>query len=61
MNLPFPIAWLVDACLQQIGPDMKRMVMGHTPQTQINAALKGKAWRIDMGASKGVYVRFPCY
>ena len=30
------------------------MVMGHTPQSQINAALKGKAWRIDVGASKGV-------
>jgi hypothetical protein len=38
---------------------MKRMVMGHTPQSHINAALKGKAWRIDMGASKGVYVRVP--
>ena len=30
------------------------MVMGHTPQKQINAALKGKAWRIDVGASRGV-------
>eukprot|EP00978_Attheya_sp_CCMP212_P012239 scaffold30408_cov53-Attheya_sp.AAC.2 len=50
---------MIDACLQKIGPDMKRMVMGHTPQAQINAALKGKAWRIDMGASKGVYVRVP--
>ena len=30
------------------------MVMGHTPQTRINAALKGKAWRIDVGASSGV-------
>ena len=28
--------------------------MGHTPQFHINAALQGKAWRIDVGASKGV-------
>jgi hypothetical protein len=33
---------------------VKRMVMGHTPQSKINAALNGKAWRIDVGASKGV-------
>lgn len=31
-----------------------RMVMGHTPQFQINAALQSKAWRIDVGASRGV-------
>jgi hypothetical protein len=31
-----------------------RMVMGHTPQRHINAALNGKAWRIDVGASRGV-------
>jgi len=31
-----------------------RMVMGHTPQNQINVALNDKAWRIDVGASKGV-------
>ena len=30
------------------------MVMGHTPQNQINSALGGKAWRIDVGASQGV-------
>ncbi len=30
------------------------MVMGHTPQSKINSALDGKAWRIDVGASKGV-------
>ncbi len=30
------------------------MVMGHTPQNKINSALDGKAWRIDVGASKGV-------
>ena len=28
--------------------------MGHTPQRQINLALGGRAWRIDVGASKGV-------
>lgn len=33
---------------------VERMVMGHTPQMHINAALQGKAWRIDVGASKGV-------
>lgn len=30
------------------------MVMGHTVQSRINAALGGKAWRVDIGASKGV-------
>ena len=30
------------------------MVMGHTPQREINSALGGKAWRIDVGASQGV-------
>jgi hypothetical protein len=30
------------------------MVMGHTPQRRIHSALGGKAWRIDVGASKGV-------
>ena len=30
------------------------MVMGHTPQHKINSALDGRAWRIDVGASKGV-------
>lgn len=33
---------------------VQRMIMGHTPQTKINAALQGKAWRVDVGASKGV-------
>jgi len=28
--------------------------MGHTPQRKINSALGGKAWRIDVGASRGV-------
>jgi len=45
---------MIDECLEEIGHGVKRMVMGHTPQTRINAALKGKAWRIDVGASSGV-------
>ncbi len=45
---------MIEECLDAIGNDVKRMVIGHTPQRQINAALKGKAWRIDVGASKGV-------
>jgi hypothetical protein len=42
----------LDAVLQHVGAS--RMVMGHTPQDRINAALKGKAWRIDTGASRGM-------
>jgi len=34
--------------------DADRIVMGHTVQNQINAVLRGKAWRIDVGASRGV-------
>ena len=45
---------MIDTALEALGEDVQRMVMGHTPQTQINAALKGKAWRVDVGASKGV-------
>lgn len=45
---------MIDECLAEIGNGVERMVMGHTPQDQINAALKGKAWRIDVGASRGV-------
>lgn len=45
---------MIDDCLAEIGHGVERMVMGHTPQNQINAALKGKAWRIDVGASRGV-------
>mmetsp|Transcript_10964 Transcript_10964/g.23295 ORF Transcript_10964/g.23295 Transcript_10964/m.23295 type:complete len:558 (-) Transcript_10964:337-2010(-) len=33
--------------------DADRMVMGHTIQQKINGALRGKAWRVDVGASKG--------
>jgi len=43
---------MIDDCLAEVGA--QRMVMGHTPQSQINAALNGKAWRVDVGASKGV-------
>jgi hypothetical protein len=45
---------MIDDCLNEVGHDVQRMVMGHTPQSQINAALKGKAWRVDVGASRGV-------
>jgi hypothetical protein len=31
----------------------KRMVMGHTIQSRINGVMRGKAWRVDVGASKG--------
>ncbi|EED86822.1 hypothetical protein THAPSDRAFT_264391, partial [Thalassiosira pseudonana CCMP1335] len=34
--------------------NVQRMVMGHTPQYKINAAMNGRAWRIDVGASQGV-------
>lgn len=43
---------MIDAALFQLQAD--RMVMGHTVQRQINSALQGKAWRVDVGASKGV-------
>ncbi len=45
---------MIDECLEELGHGVERMVMGHTPQRNINAALKGKAWRVDVGASKGV-------
>lgn len=45
---------MIDAALKALGDDVQRMVMGHTPQRHINAALKGKAWRVDVGASAGV-------
>lgn len=43
---------MIDVVLKELNCD--RMVMGHTPQFKINAALSGKAWRIDVGASQGV-------
>jgi len=35
------------------------MVMGHTPQSRINSALNGKAWRIDVGMSRGMNATYP--
>jgi len=46
--------YMIDEMLQEVGQDVQRIVMGHTPQANINSALRGKAWRIDVGASKGV-------
>ena len=49
---------MIDECLEEVtkelGEDVQRMVMGHTPQSKINSALQNKAWRVDVGASKGV-------
>ena len=49
---------MINECLDQLrselGEDVQRMVMGHTPQSKINSALQDKAWRIDVGASFGV-------
>jgi hypothetical protein len=44
----------LDQVSQELGEEVQRMVMGHTPQEKINSALQDKAWRIDVGASKGV-------
>jgi hypothetical protein len=43
---------MINDCLDLL--DCDRMVMGHTVQREINCALGGKAWRIDVGASRGV-------
>jgi hypothetical protein len=43
---------MIDGALFYLQAD--RMVMGHTVQRKINAALQGKAWRVDVGASRGV-------
>ena len=32
----------------------ERIVMGHTPQAIINGTAAGKAWRVDVGASRGM-------
>ena len=45
---------MIDECLSSLDHPCVRMVMGHTVQKQINSALGGKAWRIDVGASRGV-------
>ena len=37
-------------------PEAKRLVIGHTPQTTgVNAGCKGAVWRVDVGASRGIY------
>lgn len=45
---------MIQEALMAAGPDVRRMVMGHTPQYKINSALDSMAWRIDVGASQGV-------
>ena len=49
---------MISECLRKLSKelddDVERMVMGHTPQNQINSALRDRAWRVDVGASKGV-------
>lgn len=37
----------------------KRMVIGHTPQSRINAIMNGKAWRIDVAMSRGMCGTYP--
>jgi len=49
---------MIDKALKEVG-DCDRIVMGHTVQSQINAALDGKAWRVDVGASRGVIAGTP--
>jgi uncharacterized protein YheU (UPF0270 family) len=37
-------------------PQAKRLVIGHTPQTSgVNSGCKGAVWRVDVGASRGIY------
>lgn len=43
---------MIDEVLKEL--DCDRMVMGHTVQKEINCALEGKAWRVDVGMSRGV-------
>ncbi|CAJ1955227.1 unnamed protein product [Cylindrotheca closterium] len=43
---------MIDSVLKAL--DCDRMVMGHTVQREINCALQGKAWRVDVGMSRGV-------
>uniref|UniRef100_A0A7S1GPX1 Calcineurin-like phosphoesterase domain-containing protein n=1 Tax=Cyclophora tenuis TaxID=216820 RepID=A0A7S1GPX1_CYCTE len=51
LHNPKTIGMLRDV-LQEL--EAERLVMGHTVQSQINSAISGMAWRIDVGASKGV-------
>jgi hypothetical protein len=48
---------MIDQTLDLLNAD--RMVMGHTIQRQINCALDGKAWRVDVGASRGCIAGTP--
>lgn len=48
---------MIDAALATLDAD--RMVMGHTVQREINGALNGKAWRVDVGASRGMVAGTP--
>jgi hypothetical protein len=48
---------MIDETLDLLNAD--RMVMGHTIQRQINCALDGKAWRVDVGASRGCSAGIP--
>ena len=37
-------------------PEAKRLIIGHTPQTTgVNSGCKGAVWRVDVGASRGIY------
>jgi hypothetical protein len=49
---------MINQCLdevsQELGDEVQRMVMGHTPQSRINSVLQNRAWRVDVGASSGV-------
>jgi len=60
---PHKAQTMIDDCFDELKKeydvDVQRMVMGHTPQRHINAALKGKAWRVDVGASRGVLGNTP--
>ena len=49
---------MIEKALETVG-NCDRMVMGHTVQSQINAALEGRAWRVDVGASRGVIAGTP--
>ena len=49
---------MIKKALEELG-GCDRMVMGHTVQSQINAALDGMAWRCDVGVSRGVIAGTP--
>ncbi|CAB9497771.1 serine threonine-protein phosphatase [Seminavis robusta] len=48
---------MLETVLRRLKAD--RLVIGHTPQSQINAILNGKAWRIDVGMSRGMNSTYP--